>query len=215
MTALRLLGSVCESCSRSVKSPTSQILVCQRCSAICHDSPICTRGLLRSCPSSTTPSLDISRLTYPFASLSRQNWRCAGCHHRIGPPLSVEELPLLHNVNQSYPRPIPEKLKAAVKCMLDRSKMPETTFWQVQVGDLAGFQSPTLGPIQTEADSAVAFQATGAVCEPNMSKKVKPAHLCYYSGEYFCSGCHWGDVWPIPASIFVLGISEVYPVCLN
>ncbi|CAI2734267.1 unnamed protein product [Schistosoma spindalis] len=39
------------------------------------------------------------------------------------------------------------------------------------------------------------------------------ARLCYYSGYFYCSRCHWGDTYQIPAWMFVLGDYEPKPVC--
>ncbi|VDO85370.1 unnamed protein product [Schistosoma margrebowiei] len=40
------------------------------------------------------------------------------------------------------------------------------------------------------------------------------ARLCYYSGYFYCSRCHWGDTHQIPAWMFVLGDYEPKPVSL-
>ncbi|VDM59273.1 unnamed protein product [Angiostrongylus costaricensis] len=37
--------------------------------------------------------------------------------------------------------------------------------------------------------------------------------LCEYTGLLFCSNCHWGDVWPIPARIFHNMDAIPRPVC--
>ncbi|CAH8872839.1 unnamed protein product [Trichobilharzia szidati] len=39
------------------------------------------------------------------------------------------------------------------------------------------------------------------------------AHLCYYSGYFYCSKCHWGDTFQIPACMFVMGDYKAKPVC--
>ncbi|CAH8663926.1 unnamed protein product [Heterobilharzia americana] len=40
-----------------------------------------------------------------------------------------------------------------------------------------------------------------------------PARLCYYSGRFYCSMCHWGDTFQIPACMFVMGDYTAKPVC--
>ncbi|VDQ01949.1 unnamed protein product [Trichobilharzia regenti] len=39
------------------------------------------------------------------------------------------------------------------------------------------------------------------------------AHLCYYSGYFYCSKCHWGDTFQIPACMFVMGDYKAKPIC--
>ncbi|TPP57630.1 hypothetical protein FGIG_07431 [Fasciola gigantica] len=39
------------------------------------------------------------------------------------------------------------------------------------------------------------------------------ARLCYYTGQFYCARCHWGDSHPIPACIFTLGDYRPKPVC--
>ncbi|CAH8570914.1 unnamed protein product [Schistosoma turkestanicum] len=39
------------------------------------------------------------------------------------------------------------------------------------------------------------------------------ARLCYYSGYFYCSRCHWGDTYQIPSWMFVLGDYKPKPVC--
>ncbi|CAL8083780.1 unnamed protein product [Calicophoron daubneyi] len=45
------------------------------------------------------------------------------------------------------------------------------------------------------------------------SHELNQARLCYYTGRYYCSKCHWGDSHIIPACLFCLGDSRPKPVC--
>lgn len=44
------------------------------------------------------------------------------------------------------------------------------------------------------------------------TKNYGQARLCYYTGLFFCSKCHWGDKIQIPSCIFVLGDYKPKPV---
>ncbi|CAH8494343.1 unnamed protein product [Dicrocoelium dendriticum] len=39
------------------------------------------------------------------------------------------------------------------------------------------------------------------------------ARLCYYTGHFYCSRCHWSDSYIIPACVFILGDYRPKPVC--
>ena len=98
-----------------------------------------------------------------------------------------------------------------------------------------------LGPVQTWADACIleAFnklhRATGApwlelrdgeltfeqsksdIDETSSklqsaSNSLDQARLCYYSGQYYCSKCHWGDSFQVPACVFVLMDARPKPV---
>ncbi|TGZ68908.1 hypothetical protein CRM22_004018 [Opisthorchis felineus] len=56
-------------------------------------------------------------------------------------------------------------------------------------------------------------QQAEAVLRPSNATEFDAARLCYYTGKFYCSRCHWGDSHLIPACIFVLGDNRPKPVC--
>lgn len=221
--SLRLLGTVCDSCVRSVKSPTGNVLLCRDCSVTCHDSPACLRRLLRVCPASASATLtiEVTKGAHLDASLSRQGWRCWSCHTPICAPLcSSTTVPLLlHNLNTSSVSP-PAELLSSVQRM---EHAPTPTEVQMQrattaLQEVLGIFSPRLGPVLTSADVRVAvadgFMQRAALVggKEGEEGEASAARFCHYSGKFFCASCHWGDLWCIPGKVFTLGITSPYPV---
>ena len=72
--------------------------------------------------------------------------------------------------------------------------------------------SPHLGPVITPADFRIVAASAAVAKEQRRENEPSPALLCHYSGKFFCSNCHWGDVWCIPGKVFALGVTTPYPV---
>ncbi|VDM30284.1 unnamed protein product [Hydatigera taeniaeformis] len=222
--SLRLLGTVCDSCVRSVKSPTGNVLLCRDCSVTCHDSSSCLRRLLRVCPASsdsTTPTLEVVKAAHLDASLSRQGWQCWSCHATLRVPLDPSDsVPLpLHSLSAASAPPSIELL-SSVRQM---EHVPTATEVRLQrattaLQEVAGLFSPKLGPVLTPADvrvvAADAFAKRAAMTggKGGEESEASVARFCYYSGKFFCANCHWDDLWCIPGKVFALGITSPYPV---
>ncbi|VDP79502.1 unnamed protein product [Echinostoma caproni] len=55
---------------------------------------------------------------------------------------------------------------------------------------------------------------SGSVCPiGNTFEQLDQARLCYYTGQFYCTQCHWGDSHLIPACLFTLGDYRPKPVC--
>ncbi|KAH9281900.1 Pleckstrin homology domain-containing family M member 3 [Echinococcus granulosus] len=225
--SLRLLGTVCDSCVRSVKSPTGSVLLCRDCSVTCHDSPACLRGLLRVCPASSASStliLEVAKGAHLDASLSRQGWRCWSCRTPLraplGPPSTVANMPLLlRNLSTASASPSAELLLSVQR--MEHASTPAEAKLKcatTALQEVAGLFSPQLGPLLTSADVRIAVadgfvqQAALAVGKGTGEGETSAARFCHYSGKFFCANCHWGDLWCIPGKVFALGITSPYPV---
>lgn len=104
----------------------------------------------------------------------------------------------------------PTELMASVQRM-ERAPTPtEVRLKQVTsaVQEITGLFSPALGPVQTPADVSVVIQ------QRRLESEMEPsvAKICCYSGKFYCSNCHWGDTWCIPAKVFSMGITAPFPV---
>ncbi|KAL5106084.1 hypothetical protein TcWFU_002159 [Taenia crassiceps] len=221
--SLRLLGTVCDSCVRSVKSPTGNVLLCRDCSVTCHDSPSCLRRLLRVCPASapTALTLEVTKGAHLDASLSRQGWQCWSCRTPLCAPLcSSATVPLLLRKHNATSAPPSAELLSSVRRM---EHAPTPTEVQLQhattaLQEVTGLFSPQLGPVLTSADIRVAvadgFKQRAALAgeRDGAEGEASAARLCYYSGKFFCASCHWGDLWCIPGKVFALGITSPCPV---
>ncbi|KAL5965780.1 Pleckstrin homology domain-containing family M member 3 [Taenia solium] len=221
--SLRFLGTVCDSCVRSVKSPTGNVLLCRDCSVTCHDSSACLRRLLRVCPASasTTLTLEVNKGAHLDASLSRQGWRCWSCCAPLRAPLcpSATVPPLLRNLNTASASPSTELLSSVRR--MEHAPTPEELQLQrttTALQGVAGLFSPQLGPVLTAADVRVAvadgFMKRAALVggKDGEEGEASAARFCHYSGKFFCASCHWGDLWCIPGKVFTLGITSPYPV---
>nr|VZH96081.1 unnamed protein product [Spirometra erinaceieuropaei] len=172
-----------------------------------------------------THQLLLDRLTYVEASLSAQSWRCWECGARLAANVDMD-LGRLPSSSGRHSRPPPALLDA-----IRRLEAPHTLKASeygrqkklLGVGEVAGLFSPALGPLLSDADVAVAREAgklpdlgscggTDGDCDDLLERRPCPAQLCYYFGRYYCTNCHWGDFWKIPANIFILGLCTAYPV---
>ncbi|KAM7536680.1 hypothetical protein Aperf_G00000085081 [Anoplocephala perfoliata] len=219
--SIRFLGIVCDSCTKTVRSPTGTVLICQNCCVTCHDSSGCIQSLLRFCPASpasTELTLEVLKGVQFGASLSSQGWRCWSCKALLRPPQPTSQSPLPSPNFLQDSLPIPSVLKAPPSELvasihrMERTPTPvEVRLKQVTTAaqEIAGLFSPSLGPIQTPADVSVVIQQ----CRLEKEAEASVAKLCYYSGKFYCSACHWGDNWCIPGKVFSMGITRPFPVC--
>lgn len=173
----------------------------------------------------TTHQLLLDRLTYVEASLSAQAWRCWECGARLSANLEMDLGKLTCSTGR-HSRP-PPALLAAVRRLEAPHALKASEYGRQKrllgVGEVAGLFSPALGPILSDADVAVVRAAgklpdVSSTCSTDgdddavVEKRACPAQLCYYFGRYYCTNCHWGDFWKIPANIFILGLCTAYPV---
>ncbi|KAF7257757.1 hypothetical protein EG68_05182 [Paragonimus skrjabini miyazakii] len=74
---------------------------------------------------------------------------------------------------------------------------------------------------QMTGDSHRGFATPASAAQPQSSStsasrdmKYDSARLCYYTGHFYCTHCHWGtDSRLIPACVFILGDCQPKPVC--
>lgn len=224
MSSLRLLGTVCDSCVRSIKSPAGNVLLCRECSVVCHDSPDCLRALLRICPSTSTIdstlTLELTRVASLGASLSTQGWRCWSCRALLCAPTTASSSALHNNITTYTVTEPSAELWASVRRIEHRPESAEIQLKRkiITVLEEVGsspFFSHHLGPVLTPTDFRVIDAAAAVAEEQRQGEAPSPALLCHYSGKFFCSNCHWGDVWCIPGKVFTLGVTAPYPVSIN
>nr|CDS25367.1 pleckstrin y domain containing family M [Hymenolepis microstoma] len=220
VSSIRFFGTICDSCSRPVISPTGNILICRNCCVTCHDSSNCIQGLLRHCPAAPANpglTLELSRIAQLGASLSAQCWSCWSCKIPLRPPQATTHTslssPTFFQDSRStfYDlKSLPTELAASIQRMEHTPTLNEVCLKQVTsaVQEISGVFSPTLGPVQTPADVCVVLQQRrlGSEKAPGVAK------MCFYSGKFYCSNCHWGDAWCIPSNVFSMGITAPFPV---
>ncbi|VDO00053.1 unnamed protein product [Rodentolepis nana] len=220
ISSLRLLGTICDSCSRPVISPTGNILICRDCCVTCHDSSSCIQNLLRHCPAAQANpmlTLELSRIAQLGASLTSQCWSCWSCKIPLRPPQATSHAsvssPTLfrdsHSTSFNLKTP-PAELAASIRRMEHTPTGNEVSLKQMTsaVQEISGVFSPTLGPVQTPADVCVVLQ------QRRLDSETTPgvAKMCFYSGKFYCPNCHWGDTWSIPSYVFSMGITTPFPV---